>query len=80
MFMLFLLNIACQAQLSPAFYDSSCPNAFSAIRTAIRSTAIASDRRMAASLIRLHFHDCFVQGGCKTWSGGVNREIQDSKP
>nr|TKR99851.1 hypothetical protein D5086_0000188550 [Populus alba] len=61
MFMLFLLNIACQAQLSPAFYDSSCPNALSAIRTAIRS-AIASDRRMAASLIRLHFHDCFVQG------------------
>ncbi|KAI9389264.1 hypothetical protein POPTR_008G022700v4 [Populus trichocarpa] len=61
MFMLFLLNTACQAQLSPAFYDSSCPNAISAIRTAIRS-AIASDRRMAASLIRLHFHDCFVQG------------------
>ncbi|KAI5578283.1 hypothetical protein POPTR_008G022232v4 [Populus trichocarpa] len=61
MFMLFFLNTACQAQLSPAFYDSSCPNALSAIRTAIRS-AIASDRRMAASLIRLHFHDCFVQG------------------
>lgn len=61
MFMLFLLNIACHAQLSPTFYDSSCPNALSAIRTAIRS-AIASDRRMAASLIRLHFHDCFVQG------------------
>lgn len=61
MFMLFLLNTACHAQLSPAFYDSSCPNALSAIRTAIRS-AIASDRRMAASLIRLHFHDCFVQG------------------
>ncbi|KAJ6908906.1 hypothetical protein NC652_020006 [Populus alba x Populus x berolinensis] len=52
MFMLFLLNIACHAQLSPTFYDSSCPNALSAIRTAIRS-AIASDRRMAASLIRL---------------------------
>ncbi|KAI9389263.1 hypothetical protein POPTR_008G022501v4 [Populus trichocarpa] len=61
MFMLFFLNTACQAQLSPAFYDSSCPNALSAIGTAIRS-AIASDRRMAASLIRLHFHDCFVQG------------------
>jgi peroxidase len=60
MFMLFLLNTACHAHLSPAFYDSSCPNALSAIRTAIRS-AIASDRRMAASLIRLHFHDCFVQ-------------------
>ncbi|CAK7325271.1 unnamed protein product [Dovyalis caffra] len=60
-FMLFLLNIACQAQLSSTFYDNSCPNALGKIRTAIRS-AIASDRRMAASLIRLHFHDCFVQG------------------
>ncbi|CAK7325272.1 unnamed protein product [Dovyalis caffra] len=60
MFMLFFLNTACQAQLTSTFYDTSCPNVLSAIRTAIRS-AIASDRRMAASLIRLHFHDCFVQ-------------------
>uniref|UniRef100_A0A6N2LRE0 Peroxidase n=1 Tax=Salix viminalis TaxID=40686 RepID=A0A6N2LRE0_SALVM len=61
MFVLFLVSVACQAQLSPTFYDTSCPTATSTIRRAIRS-AIASDRRMAASLIRLHFHDCFVQG------------------
>lgn len=61
-FMLFLLSTtACQAKLSSAFYHKSCPKAESAIRTAIR-TAIARERRMAASLIRLHFHDCFVQG------------------
>ncbi|XP_034929066.1 lignin-forming anionic peroxidase [Populus alba] len=60
-FMLFFLSTACQAKLSSAFYHKSCPNAESAIRTAIR-TAIARERRMAASLIRLHFHDCFVQG------------------
>ena len=60
MSMLFLVSVACQAQLSPTFYDTSCPTATSTIRRAIRS-AIASDRRMAASLIRLHFHDCFVQ-------------------
>jgi peroxidase len=60
-FMLFLLSTtACQAKLSSAFYHKSCPKAESAIRTAIR-TAIARERRMAASLIRLHFHDCFVQ-------------------
>jgi peroxidase len=59
-FMLFLLSTACQAKLSSAFYDKSCPKAESTIRTAIR-TAIARERRMAASLIRLHFHDCFVQ-------------------
>lgn len=49
----------CQAQLSPTFYDQSCPNALSTIRSSIR-TAISRERRMAASLIRLHFHDCFV--------------------
>ncbi|KAH0866228.1 hypothetical protein HID58_083439 [Brassica napus] len=51
----------CQAQLSPTFYDQSCPNALSTIRSSIR-TAISRERRMAASLIRLHFHDCFVNG------------------
>ncbi|KAL4318739.1 hypothetical protein GQ457_18G023520 [Hibiscus cannabinus] len=51
----------CQAQLSSTFYAETCPNALSTIRTSIRS-AIARERRMAASLIRLHFHDCFVQG------------------
>ncbi|OMO72642.1 Plant peroxidase [Corchorus olitorius] len=59
--MLLLLSSACQAQLSSTFYANSCPNALSTIRTSVRS-AIAKERRMAASLIRLHFHDCFVQG------------------
>ncbi|CAL1368379.1 unnamed protein product [Linum trigynum] len=49
------------AQLSTNFYANSCPNALSTIRTSIR-TAISRERRMAASLLRLHFHDCFVHG------------------
>lgn len=57
---LFLLS-SCDAQLSPTFYDSTCPNALATIRTSIRQ-AVSRDRRMAGSLIRLHFHDCFVQG------------------
>ncbi|EEF40504.1 lignin-forming anionic peroxidase [Ricinus communis] len=61
LFMFLLVNIACQAQLTSTFYANSCPNALSTIRTSIRNS-IAADRRMAASLIRLHFHDCFVQG------------------
>ncbi|ERN09590.1 hypothetical protein AMTR_s00029p00168850 [Amborella trichopoda] len=48
-------------QLSTNLYDSSCPDALSTIRTAIR-TAISAERRMGASLIHLHFHDCFVNG------------------
>ncbi|GLT52336.1 hypothetical protein SLA2020_256840 [Shorea laevis] len=59
--MMMLLSVTCQAQLSSTFYANTCPNALSTIRTTIRS-AIAAERRMAASLIRLHFHDCFVQG------------------
>jgi len=57
---LVLLATVCDAQLSSKFYDSTCPNALSTIRTVIR-TAVSKERRMAASLIRLHFHDCFVQ-------------------
>ncbi|XP_031124345.1 lignin-forming anionic peroxidase-like [Ipomoea triloba] len=51
----------CQAQLSPTFYDKTCPNALNIIRTAVRQ-AVSTECRMAASLVRLHFHDCFVQG------------------
>ncbi|KAD4982967.1 hypothetical protein R6Q59_002616 [Mikania micrantha] len=54
-------NLEINAQLSPTFYDNTCPNALTTIRTSIR-TAISRQRRMAALLIRLHFHDCFVQG------------------
>ncbi|XP_051132706.1 lignin-forming anionic peroxidase-like [Andrographis paniculata] len=49
------------AQLSATFYDSSCPNAAATVRASIRQ-AVSRERRVAASLIRLHFHDCFAQG------------------
>ncbi|KAI4305319.1 hypothetical protein L6164_028691 [Bauhinia variegata] len=58
---LVLMSTICDAQLSSSYYDSTCPNALSTIRTVIRR-AVSKERRMAASLIRLHFHDCFVQG------------------
>ncbi|MCL7043334.1 hypothetical protein MKW94_024467 [Papaver nudicaule] len=48
------------AQLSTNFYATSCPNALSTIQTIVRS-AVANERRMGASILRLHFHDCF---GC----------------
>ncbi|KAM6567455.1 hypothetical protein CsatA_026583 [Cannabis sativa] len=46
---------------SSKFYDKSCPKALSTIRSSI-TRAVSRERRMAASLIRLHFHDCFVHG------------------
>ncbi|XP_052205547.1 lignin-forming anionic peroxidase-like [Diospyros lotus] len=58
---LLVLVTASNAQLSSSFYDKTCPNALTTIRTSIRK-AVSKERRMGASLIRLHFHDCFVQG------------------
>ncbi|XP_057808280.1 cationic peroxidase 1-like [Salvia miltiorrhiza] len=57
---LLLIGVS-NAQLSSNFYASTCPNLLSIIRTAVNS-AVQSDSRMGASLLRLHFHDCFVAG------------------
>lgn len=46
--------------LTPGFYEFSCPQANEIIMSVLEN-AIAKDSRMAASLLRLHFHDCFVQ-------------------
>uniref|UniRef100_A0ACD5YDK8 Uncharacterized protein n=1 Tax=Avena sativa TaxID=4498 RepID=A0ACD5YDK8_AVESA len=48
-------------QLSSTFYDASCPNALATIKSGV-AAAVSSDPRMGASLLRLHFHDCFVNG------------------
>ncbi|CAL9092887.1 peroxidase 4-like [Musa acuminata AAA Group] len=49
------------AQLSTGFYSSSCPNLLSTVKPVVHS-AIYSEQRMGASLLRLFFHDCFVNG------------------
>ncbi|XP_057955615.1 peroxidase A2-like [Malania oleifera] len=54
-------SLVAKAQLNDTFYDSTCPNATSIVRQVI-SNALSSDPRIGASLIRLHFHDCFVNG------------------
>jgi len=48
-------------QLNPTFYDNSCPTALSIVQAAVKQ-AVANEKRMGASLLRLHFHDCFVNG------------------
>ena len=47
------------AQLSPIYYAKTCPRALSTIQTAVNN-AVVKEHRMGASLLRLHFHDCFV--------------------
>ncbi|MED6159115.1 NAD(+) salvage pathway protein [Stylosanthes scabra] len=47
--------------LSQNFYQKTCPRAVETIRKAVVE-AVFQEPRMGASLLRLHFHDCFVQG------------------
>ncbi|KAI3829488.1 hypothetical protein L1987_03613 [Smallanthus sonchifolius] len=48
-------------QLSTNFYSTRCPS-FRNIVTRAVNTAVSNEARMGASLLRLHFHDCFVNG------------------
>lgn len=54
-----LLATTSSAQLDPHFYDKACPAALPTIKRLVEE-AVAAEPRMGASLLRLHFHDCFV--------------------
>ncbi|KAM3285787.1 peroxidase 72 [Capsicum chacoense] len=47
--------------LYPQYYYKSCPKAQEIVKSVV-ANAVAKEARMAASLLRLHFHDCFVKG------------------
>lgn len=47
-------------KLDPHFYQHSCPKAEEIVQSVV-AKAVAREARMAASLLRLHFHDCFVK-------------------
>ncbi|KAL7239758.1 hypothetical protein ACSBR2_005603 [Camellia fascicularis] len=49
------------AQLCTDFYEETCPNVHKIVRSVVAS-AVSKEKRVGASLLRLHFHDCFVQG------------------
>ncbi|XP_027934110.1 peroxidase 12 [Vigna unguiculata] len=59
----------CEAQARPptvrglsyTFYTKTCPNLKSIVRTELKRV-FKKDIAQAAGLLRLHFHDCFVQG------------------
>ncbi|KAI6696668.1 hypothetical protein NL676_016787 [Syzygium grande] len=48
-------------QLTTDFYAKTCPGVSSIVQTVILE-ALQYDPRITASLLRLHFHDCFVHG------------------
>lgn len=63
---LVLLLRESNAQLNSTFYSTTCPNV-SNIVTGVVQQALQSDSRIGASLIRLHFHDCFVNVSLRTF-------------
>lgn len=56
---LFMLCLAVRPQLTTDFYMKSCPSLLRIVRKEVMK-AVKAEMRMAASLLRLHFHDCFV--------------------
>lgn len=62
----FILLLVClyivesEAQLQVGFYQSSCGLAELIVKQEVRIGFI-KDKGVAAGLVRLHFHDCFVR-------------------
>ncbi|XP_010557598.1 PREDICTED: peroxidase 25 [Tarenaya hassleriana] len=50
-----------KSQLKNGYYSSSCPKAESIVRSTVQAH-FKYDPSIAPGLLRLHFHDCFVQG------------------
>ncbi|XP_076958778.1 peroxidase 25-like [Bidens hawaiensis] len=50
-----------QGGLKSGFYSSTCPKAEATVRSTVEAH-FKNDPTVAAGLLRLHFHDCFVEG------------------
>ncbi|CAA6671685.1 unnamed protein product [Spirodela intermedia] len=57
----FLFEAADAQGLRSVFYKKTCPKAETIVRQTVASF-VAKDATVAAPLLRLHFHDCFVRG------------------
>eukprot|EP00250_Pteridium_aquilinum_P035562 c9660_g1_i1 orf=176-1159(+) len=55
------IPLSCMAQLKEGFYANSCPH-LETIVFKVMQEAVQANPRNAASILRLFFHDCFVQG------------------
>lgn len=49
-----------RAQLHEKFYSESCPSVEAIVRKELVS-ALSTTPNLAAALLRMHFHDCFVR-------------------
>ncbi|KAG6488790.1 hypothetical protein ZIOFF_050041 [Zingiber officinale] len=58
---LWLFSALVSAQLSSTFYSATCPNLQQVVRSAM-TDVVRQNPRNAAFILRLFFHDCFVNG------------------
>ncbi|XP_024370012.1 peroxidase A2 [Physcomitrium patens] len=49
------------SHLTPSFYDNKCPHLQKVVSSKVEAGR-RRDQRLPASVLRLHFHDCFVNG------------------
>lgn len=61
-----VISVHAQATARPSgtrigFYATTCPTAETIVRNAVNA-GFSSDPRIAPGILRMHFHDCFVQG------------------
>lgn len=54
------LSAGLEAQLQVGFYDDTCPVAEAIVLGEV-SRGLTGDGGVAAGLVRMHFHDCFIR-------------------
>ncbi|KAI4972072.1 hypothetical protein ZWY2020_002997 [Hordeum vulgare] len=62
--LLLLVALAATAngnELSAGYYENTCPNVQSVVRS-VMASSVAAKPRMAPAVLRLFFHDCFING------------------
>ncbi|GAY66223.1 hypothetical protein CUMW_247020 [Citrus unshiu] len=70
--LLLIISTQCGAQLSPTFYDATCPNALNTIRTGIRNAVSREIRMAASSFASISMIDSFKVGG-PSWTVKLGR-------
>ncbi|KAL8498328.1 hypothetical protein ACS0TY_021593 [Phlomoides rotata] len=66
---LLIINLSCisiASALSLNHYSKTCPNVESIVANVVKE-ATSEDRTVPPTLLRMHFHDCFIRSGGPSW-------------